>query len=62
MASKRISPDCSAHRVKLCDHNLRACNLVKIKRLTGGNRSLSDAVNYIVEDWYDKNKVKLMMD
>jgi hypothetical protein len=32
------------------------------KRLRGGQSTISDAINYIVEDWIDKNYIKLMRD
>jgi hypothetical protein len=62
MAYKRKDPDCSLHKVKLCDHSLKGVQLVKIKRLRGGQSTISDAINYIVEDWIDKNYIKLMRD
>lgn len=62
MAKRRLTPNCSSHVVKLCDHSLKGVQLVKIKRLRGGQSTISDAINYIVEDWIDKNYIKLMRD
>lgn len=62
MAYKRKDPDCSLHKVRLCDQLLKGVQLVKIKRLRGGQSTISDAINYIVEDWIDKNYIKLMRD
>ena len=50
MAYKRKDPDCSLHKVKLCDQSLKGVQLVKVKRLRGGQSTISDAINYIVED------------
>lgn len=61
MAQKRKDPRCSKHTIQLCDDNLKAINIVKATILNDGNKGVDAAINYIIEDWYEKNKVKLLM-
>ena len=62
MPKKRLTPNCSTHQVQLCDLSLKGVQLVKVKRLRGSQSTVSNAINYIVEDWIDKNYIKLMRD
>ena len=54
---------CTTSRVQICDENMKAVQLVKAKiGLTKSNASIPDAVNWIIADWYDKNRVRLLME
>ena len=62
MAYKRKDPDCSLAQSQVVRPVAKGVQLVKIKRLRGSQSTVSDAINYIVEDWIDKNYIKLMRD
>ena len=54
---------CATHRVKLCGENMKAVQLVKSKMsLTKSGANVPDSVNWIITDWYEKNRVKLLME
>jgi hypothetical protein len=63
MGEERKVPSCATSRVKLCDENMKAVQLVKSKiALKKANASTPEAVNWIIADWYEKNRVRLLME
>lgn len=61
--SQRKTPKCTTSTIQFCDENMKAIQVVKAKiGLTKSNASIPDAVNWIIADWYDKNRVRLLME
>ncbi len=61
MARARKDPECSTVRVRLCDENLQVVNLVKAKLSSNRQANQSHAINYILAEWAEKNKTKLLL-
>lgn len=61
--AERKNPKCTKSTIQFCDENMKAIQVVKAKiGLTKSNASIPDAVNWIISDWYDKNRVRLLME
>lgn len=63
---------CTSTTIDLCGENYKAVLLVQSKRklqlakekhsLKKLKANIPDAVNWIITDWYEKNRVKLLME
>lgn len=63
---------CTSTTIDLCGENYKAVLLVQSKRklqlkkdkyaIKKQNATIPDAVNWIIADWYEKNRVRLLME